>query len=222
MAIGVVLMLGFELPRNFNYPYIAANIRDFWQRWHISLSTWLRDYLYIPLGGSRNGSGRFVFAAMITMILGGLWHGASWNFAIWGLLHGLAIVVYRFRKHVPLIGLLFRGSDRTNLVLGLAITQIWVLILWIPFRADSPEDTVFFLSKMFGFGVSDGERGYPVWMLVVVILPVLVDAAAGLRVERLRRMRPQSPFVYGMAAGVAFALILLLPLDSTPFIYFRF
>jgi len=72
MAIGVVLMLGFELPRNFNYPYIAANIRDFWQRWHISLSTWLRDYLYIPLGGSRNGSGRFVFAAMITMILGGL------------------------------------------------------------------------------------------------------------------------------------------------------
>jgi alginate O-acetyltransferase complex protein AlgI len=222
MAIGVVLMLGFELPRNFNYPYIAANIRDFWQRWHISLSTWLRDYLYIPLGGSRNGSGRFVFAAMITMILGGLWHGASWNFAIWGLLHGLAIVVYRFRKHVPLIGLLFRGSDRTNLVLGLAITQIWVLILWIPFRADSPEDTVFFLSKMFGFGVSDGEHGYPVWMLVVVILPVLVDAAAGLRVERLRRMRPQSPFVYGMAAGVAFALILLLPLDSTPFIYFRF
>jgi len=149
--------------------------------------------------------------------------GASWNFAIWGLLHGLAIVVYRFRKHVPLIGLLFRGSDRMNLIFGLTITQIWVLMLWIPFRADTLADGGFFLSKMFGFGVSDGERGYPAWTLLLVMLPVFVDAAAGFRVERLRRMCPESPFVYGMAARAAFALILLLPpLVSTPLIYFRF
>lgn len=223
MAIGVALMLGFALPRNFNYPYIAHNIRDFWQRWHISLSTWLRDYLYIPLGGSRNGWSRFVFAAMVTMVLGGIWHGASWNFVIWGALHGAAIVLFRFRDRIPLIGGRSWGSATTSLVIGLALTQVWVFMLWIPFRADTLGDTAFYLSKMFGFGVSLGERGYPPWMLLVVVLPVLVDAAAGFRVERLRRMRPGSPFVYGLVAGVAFALILvLLPLDSTPFIYFRF
>ncbi|MDA0785735.1 MAG: MBOAT family protein [Proteobacteria bacterium] len=218
MAIGVALMLGFELPRNFNYPYIARNIRDFWQRWHISLSSWLRDYLYIPLGGSRNGWSRFVFAAMVTMILGGIWHGASWNFVLWGLLHGLAIVIFRFRAHIPLL-----GGRPWGVFAGIAMTQIWVFMLWIPFRADTLGDTTFIISKMFGFGLSLGERGYPVWMLLIVLLPVLVDVMAGAKVERLRRMRPGTPFVYGVVAGAAFALMLvLLPLDSSPFIYFRF
>lgn len=222
MAIGVALMLGFKLPRNFNYPYISRNIRDFWQRWHISLSTWLRDYLYIPLGGSRRGAWRFVYAAMVTMILGGLWHGASWNFVLWGGLHGAAIVVYRFRDRIPLVGGRSWGSPVVALALGVAITQAWVFLLWVPFRADSFADTTYILSVMFGAGTS-GERGYPIWMLLLVLLPVLVDAMAGAKVERLRKMRPGSPFVYGMVAGAAFALILvLLPLDSSPFIYFRF
>lgn len=222
MAIGVALMLGFELPRNFNYPYIARNIRDFWQRWHISLSSWLRDYLYIPLGGSRRGTWRFVCAAMITMILGGIWHGASWNFVLWGLLHGVAIVIYRFRDHIPLVGGRTWGSPAVTLALAVAITQIWVFLLWIPFRADSFADTAYILSVMFGGGTV-GERGYPAWMLVLVLLPVIVDAMAGARVERLRKMRPETPFVYGIVAGAAFALMLvLLPLDSSPFIYFRF
>ena len=223
MAIGVALMLGFELPRNFNYPYIARNIRDFWQRWHISLSSWLRDYLYISLGGSRRGTWRFVYAAMVTMILGGIWHGASWNFVLWGLFHGIAVLVFRYRKHIPLVGGMAWGSPATRLVLAIAITQLWVFFLWIPFRADTLADTTFFVSKMFGFGISDGERGYPVWVLIVVVLPVLADAMAGARIERFRRMRPGAPFVYGMVAGAAFALILVLqPLDSSPFIYFRF
>ncbi|MBT5945413.1 MAG: MBOAT family protein [Rhodospirillaceae bacterium] len=222
MAIGVALMLGFELPRNFNYPYIARNVRDFWQRWHISLSTWLRDYLYIPLGGSRRGAWRFVYAAMVTMILGGIWHGASWNFVLWGLLHGAAIVGYRFRDRIPLVGGRSWGSPVVALVIGVAITQAWVFLLWIPFRADTFADTAHILAVMFGAGAG-GERGYPVWMLLIVLLPVLVDAMAGAKVERLRRMRPGTPFVYGMVAGAAFALMLvLLPLDSSPFIYFRF
>ncbi|MBT3931228.1 MAG: MBOAT family protein [Rhodospirillaceae bacterium] len=223
MAIGVALMLGFKLPANFNYPYIARNIRDFWQRWHISLSTWLRDYLYIPLGGSRHGGGRFVFAAMVTMILGGIWHGASWNFVLWGLLHGVAILAYRYRALIPGFGARRRGSPLIGLIFGVAITQVWVLLLWIPFRADTFADTTYIVSAMFGGSTANGEKGYPVWMLLMVVLPVLVDAAAGLKVDKLRAMRPGTPFVYGLVAGAAFALMLvLLPLDSSPFIYFRF
>ena len=95
IAIGCALLLGFRFPQNFNSPYKAVNPRDFWGRWHISLSTWMRDYLYIPLGGSRRGRGRTYINLMVTMLLGGLWHGAAWTFVAWGALHGLLLIAYR-------------------------------------------------------------------------------------------------------------------------------
>jgi len=223
MAIGVAAMLGFELPRNFNFPCMARNIQDFWRRWHISLSTWLRDYLYIPLGGSQRGGGRFVYAVMVTMLLGGLWHGASWNYVVWGGLHGLAIIAYRYRKQIPLIGLMFgKTSTAVGFWVGLLATQIWVFALWIPFRAESFADTTDIVMAMFG-QTPGGESAIPVWMLAVVLLPVVVDAVIGHRVEQMRQVIKLPIFIYSMIVGGVFALILVLvPLSSEPFIYFRF
>ncbi len=95
MAIGTARLFGYRIPKNFDYPYSSMSVTEFWRRWHISLSSWLRDYLYIPLGGSRGGRFAFYRNLMITMVLGGLWHGASWNFVIWGFLHGLGLCAHK-------------------------------------------------------------------------------------------------------------------------------
>ena len=100
MAIGIALLLGFRFPMNFNSPYKADSITDFWHRWHISLSTWLRDYLYISLGGNRKGKIRTYINLFLTMLLGGLWHGASWNFVIWGGFHGVALAAHKFWRNL--------------------------------------------------------------------------------------------------------------------------
>ena len=97
IAIGISLLLGFELPENFNAPYTARTIQDFWRRWHITLSSWLRDYLYIPLGGNRKGRGRTYVNLVVTFLLGGLWHGAGWTFVFWGVMHGTGLAVERAR-----------------------------------------------------------------------------------------------------------------------------
>ena len=223
MAIGVAAMLGFVLPGNFNFPYIARNVQEFWHRWHISLSTWLRDYLYIPLGGSRRGELRFIYALMITMLLGGLWHGASWTFVLWGGLHGLALLGFRYRTKIPLFGRLFSGAPTLiGSVFGLVVTQVWVFALWIPFRAESFGDTVTVIMAMFG-QLSMGENELPVWMMGMVLLPVVVDAFIGSRTEALRARVAVPVFVYSLIVGAVFALILVLvPLSNEPFIYFRF
>src|SRR5205814_1229922 len=100
MAIGIALLLGYRLGINFNQPYQSASITEFWRRWHISLSSWLRDYLYIPLGGNRKGKLRTYVNLLVTMLLGGLWHGASWNFIFWGFLHGAALAIEKFLKEI--------------------------------------------------------------------------------------------------------------------------
>jgi D-alanyl-lipoteichoic acid acyltransferase DltB (MBOAT superfamily) len=128
VAIGVALIFGIVLPRNFDAPYRACSIRDFWRRWHMTLSRFLRDYLYVPLGGNRHGPNREIAAIMITMGLGGLWHGAGWGFVIWGLLHGAALIVERlWRRYLPpMPGLI-----------GWALTFTFVTCAWAFFRADS-------------------------------------------------------------------------------------
>jgi alginate O-acetyltransferase complex protein AlgI len=138
-AVGAALCLGFRLPDNFDRPYAAAGITDFWRRWHLSLSTWLRDYLYIPLGGSRHGRARTALALMLTMLLGGLWHGASWLFVLWGGLHGALLVLERVARGwrgAPAREAQARGGLR--LVLALGATFLLVTLIWIPFRAGSP------------------------------------------------------------------------------------
>lgn len=126
MAIGCALFFGIELPWNFNSPYKAADIQDFWRRWHITLSRWLRDYLYIPLGGSRSGSGRTLCNLFITFLLGGLWHGAAWTFVLWGAMHGAALALHRVWKN--------SGRSLPRLV-AWPLTLLFVNMAWIVFRA---------------------------------------------------------------------------------------
>ena len=143
MAIGIGLMLGFVYPKNFNSPYCAVSITDFWRRWHIALSSWLRDYLYIPLGGNRKGEMRTYANLMTVMLLGGLWHGASWNFVIWGALHGFFLTGERlwgkmsFYKSIPH-------------VLQVGCTFILIVITWVFFRAATPGDAIHYLGCMIG------------------------------------------------------------------------
>ncbi|MGB3493138.1 MAG: MBOAT family O-acyltransferase [Elainellaceae cyanobacterium] len=144
-AIGVALCLGFSLPDNFRFPYAALGFSDFWRRWHISLSTWLRDYLYISLGGSRKGNICTYRNIMITMLLGGLWHGASWNFVIWGGLHGIYLVIERFFRS---LGLKFR-TDITSLSIGAIVTYLAVCITWVFFRTPNFADAILLIRMMF-------------------------------------------------------------------------
>jgi len=143
MAIGLGLMLGFVFPKNFDSPYVSRSVTEFWRRWHLSLSTWLRDYLYIPLGGNRKGPRRTYVHLAATMLLGGLWHGASWNFVLWGGLHGVALALERALTPERLYGRL-PGALRTAVVFG------FVTLAWVPFRAKDFPATLDFLSRLLG------------------------------------------------------------------------
>jgi D-alanyl-lipoteichoic acid acyltransferase DltB (MBOAT superfamily) len=159
MAIGASLLFNIHLPENFNSPYKSTNIRDFWQRWHITLSRWLRDYLYIPLGGSRRGEIRTHIALLITFLLGGLWHGASWTFVIWGALHGSATVLHRLWR---------RLNFRIYAPLAWLLTFLFVNAAWVFFRASDFTIATQVLSGMAGL------HGFPTaadsWELVGGVL----------------------------------------------------
>ena len=161
IALGSAHLLGVELPENFRTPYAATSPRDFWRRWHISLSTWLRDYLYIPLGGSRNGARTMAFALMMTMLLGGLWHGASWNFVIWGFLHGILLLINRYLSSNETILSSFSSFPRMMTLASWVSTQYFVFMTWLVFRI---EDTQMLTRSMKSFvGIDSywdfGENG---------------------------------------------------------------
>jgi alginate O-acetyltransferase complex protein AlgI len=222
MAIGITNTLGYWLPDNFNFPYRAASIIDFWRRWHISLSNWLRDYLYISLGGNR-GSRLFQYRnLMLTMLLGGLWHGASWNFVLWGGIHGLALCVahawrmWRGTEHVPV-----RGAGIALACSWLA-TQALVLLCWIPFRSANFAQTLEILRAVLWLRPGAGlELAAIPWLLLFV--PVLADAfVAGS--ERLKqRAHLENPWLGYTAIGLSFLVALLFMfVGNKPFIYFQF
>jgi D-alanyl-lipoteichoic acid acyltransferase DltB (MBOAT superfamily) len=168
MAMGLALLFGIWLPKNFDSPYKATNIADFWRRWHITLGRFLRDYLYIPLGGNRNGPVRAVMALSITMVLGGLWHGAGWTYVVWGILHGLYLSVHYVWRRIG-IGL----PD----AVGWAVTFAAVVAAWVPFRADSMTDAVAMWSAMIGLNG---------WGLPPLIAAVLQDM--GIQHETTQRV----------------------------------
>src|SRR3954463_8348430 len=158
MAVGLALMLGFVLIQNFDSPYQATSITDFWRRWHISLSTWLRDYLYIPLGGNRLGEGRTYVNLMTVMLLGGLWHGASWNFVLWGAIHGGMLAFERAQ-----------GQDsshrRLPTSLRIAITFFIVCLSWVFFRAKTLGQAVSTFKSLFGFAAVTAASDAPAGMM---------------------------------------------------------
>jgi D-alanyl-lipoteichoic acid acyltransferase DltB (MBOAT superfamily) len=145
MAIGLGLMFGLNLPINFNSPYKSTSITEFWRRWHITLSTFLRDYLYIPLGGNRNGKFKRYQNLMLTMLLGGLWHGAGWNFIIWGGLHGLYLVINQVFSNFCI-----KAKIRIPNFIGVMITMLAVIVAWVFFRAETTQGAFSLLSTMFG------------------------------------------------------------------------
>jgi D-alanyl-lipoteichoic acid acyltransferase DltB (MBOAT superfamily) len=151
IARGLAKLMGFELMVNFRLPYFAVNPSDFWNRWHISLSTWLRDYLYIPLGGNRKGKGKTYRNLGLTMLLGGLWHGAAWNFIIWGIYHGLILSLYRFLGFVKLPSVM-RGMKLKSVTLrwsAMLIMLILTLLGWLIFRVESMEQFRYFIKYLY-------------------------------------------------------------------------
>ncbi len=217
IARGVSRLLGVELLLNFRQPYLARNITEFWRQWHISLSNWLRDYLYIPLGGNRRGSTLTVVNLMITMLLGGLWHGASWNFVVWGGLHGLYLVVHRLVRagHVATHQPTWGDIPAIGLTFGV------VSITWIFFRAaDFGTAADVFRALAFQSGFTD--RGDLLLVAMTLIAMVGVDLATrfGLVSSALLRQRPS--LAGAMISTALLSLLLFSGGVPRPFVYFQF
>jgi alginate O-acetyltransferase complex protein AlgI len=148
IAIGAALILGFKLPMNFNKPYFATSPSDFWNKWHISLSSWLKDYLYIPLGGSRKSNKRTYLNLAIVMFLGGLWHGASWNFVVWGMLHGAYLAIHRIIvNQFPRLSNNSFFKTKVGTVLSIFITQYFIFLAWIAFRVKDTDSMIYAMQK---------------------------------------------------------------------------
>lgn len=217
MAIGIAALLGYRFPHNFNQPYRAASLQDFWRRWHISLSSWLRDYLYIPLGGSRHGLPRMCLALMTTMLLGGLWHGASWNFVIWGALHGGVLVGERlWREYRP------ENAPRMPHLLGIIATFHIVTLSWIFFRSSTFEGALAFLGGIAG-GSWTTSTLTPLG-LGLILFGMALHFLPAHGTERIAvRVRAMPAALAGAALGLAILVIdAMRPEGVAPFIYYQF
>ncbi len=219
MAVGLGRMLGFEFIKNFNAPYLAENITDFWRRWHISLSTFLRDYLYIPLGGNRLGTRRTYINLAIVMLLGGLWHGASWTFILWGAYHGFWLSLERS---------LGKRSWYSGLPRAARIGFTWLLVLfsWVLFRAETLADAGRYFSMMCGAGKPDvgatliaAQLYTPSGVVRVVLCAVLVLWPFQAH-EWSEQITWPKTFVLVPAFGLA--LLAMFAQSFNPFLYFQF
>ncbi len=221
-AIGAALCLGFHLKDNFRFPYAAIGFSDFWRRWHISLSTFLRDYLYIPLGGNRHGAARAMINLVIVMFLGGLWHGAAWTFVVWGLLHGSYLAIERLFKAV------FKEPRWTQtwpakLLLG-AITYFAVLVAWVYFRASTFPSAARLINGMFGRHLRpDAILSTREILQVALVTAGLLIAHWSMRDTSLEAVVARWP--RWTVTGVWFLMagaIILTQGNSNAFIYFQF
>lgn len=222
MAIGLGLMLGFHFPENFNNPYVARSIQDFWRRWHLSLSSWIRDYLYIPMGGNRYGTFSTYRNLLLTMAIAGLWHGGdSWNFLIWGTAHGAALCVARAwsRSHLP----------QLPVALSWLLTLLFVMLAWTLFRAANFDNALTMYQGQFGFnGYALGDTLRLAWRpvhtlavlggILCIILPTLQSwfdgKAISARLMFLRGIWPLLAFLWCYS--------LIVSRGATPFLYFQF
>jgi alginate O-acetyltransferase complex protein AlgI len=221
MAIGLARAMGYDFSENFRHPYLAANIQDFWRRWHISLSTWLRDYLYISLGGNRRGHIRTYANLLLTMLLGGLWHGANWTFVAWGGLHGMALAAHKIFRELRRPSGDRSPPSRAGRVLAWGSTMLVVLIGWVLFRAQSFSAAFLMLSRM--FSGADGLRWIHPGAAGAFALFLLGHVSAG--IARLRPLRTVDVrTVYGAAAVLVLLLAAIIwkPEGFQPFIYFQF
>lgn len=218
IAIGVTKILGFDFERNFDLPYISHNPTEFWKRWHISLSEWLKDYVYIPLGGNRKGQVITCLNLMITMVIGGLWHGLTWNFVIWGALNGFALVVHK----------LFKGNkDKTSGVAGIISTFCFITLTWIFFRADSLGNALDIIkyAAINGTGLNQPF----LWTFVAIMVLAFEIIYSSRRTDNRKKVHYTYPImdftnIWQLAIFMTFIgiTIILANLGNTAFIYGRF
>ncbi|MGD0091942.1 MAG: MBOAT family O-acyltransferase, partial [Planctomycetota bacterium] len=241
IARGLAKLMGFELMRNFDQPYFAANVTAFWRRWHISLSSWLRDYLYIPLGGNRRGAARTYFNLFLTMFLGGLWHGPSWAFAIWGMLHGLYLAAHRLwlggRKAVDELP---AAGARCAAIHALKVLATFHLVAfaWIFFRAGSTGNAglsgfacaLQYIRGLWPFGahkhivnalsIRSDQVGQA--LIAIAALVLLIDIPQYLRRDHCVVLTWRFPWRVAVFTVLCVWLILLRETESARFIYFQF
>ncbi len=210
MAIATAGMLGYRLARNFDAPYLASSMRDFWRRWHISLSTWFRDYLYLPLGGNRGSSAATARNLWVVFLISGLWHGAAWTFVVWGLWHGLFLSLERLAD-----------PGRLGRAFGHAYTLLIVNLGFVIFRSPDLEAALRFIAGLFSPGPSGARSLSPWWWALLAVFALAQIAVAGRLFETRLRSMPDPAFALAYGAAVALAL----PFVATgykPFIYFQF
>jgi len=210
MAIGIALMFGLILPENFRRPYLAVDIRDFWRRWHISLSNFLRDYLYIPLGGSRHGAFRYAFATILTMGLCGLWHGAGWTYVVWGLWHGLGLIACRAWQ---------RFECPMPAVLSWFLTMLFVLVGWVLFRSANFTIATSILGSMFGASGFHGTLQSIALLISTAFVSVVVPSAHQIKDQS---WRPHPAFTVATAIVAIVCVFRVGKSEALNFIYFQF
>ena len=219
MAVGLGRMLGFEFLPNFNYPYISKSITEFWRRWHISLSTWFREYLYIPLGGNRCSKPRWMFNLLVVWAATGIWHGASWNYLLWGLYFFVLLMLEKF--------FLLKALDRAPALVGHIYTMFFVLVSWAIFAIEDFSHLTAYLKVMFGFGgvpLVNANLGYYLTSyLPILVVAALASTPLGVSIYRkLPRLAAQAVCVVLVLGGLVLCTAYLVDGTYNPFLYFRF
>jgi alginate O-acetyltransferase complex protein AlgI len=232
MARGVAVLLGFHLPQNFNFPYLTTSIADFWRRWHITLGDWLRNYLYFPLGGSRQGLIRTCLNLMIVMAIAGIWHGAAWGFVVWGLIHGAALVLHRITDSLS------KRSEKlkrfwqqpAGVMTAWFTTQLMVFFAWIFFRLPNLKDSWLVVTRLIGHP-ADAQFAQKVYMEAIGLQPLQIWLLLWLLVglmavaysfERILKLQLNWNVKLMLVPACLFAVWLLAPQGALPYIYFDF
>lgn len=228
IAIGAALILGFKIPKNFNKPYFAISPADFWHRWHISLSTWLRDYLYIPLGGNKKTESRTFLNLMTVMLIGGIWHGASWNFVVWGGLHGTYLIIQKLiqKKFENTVQMKFLKT-RFGKIVSILFVQYFIFLAWIPFRVRDYDFMIYSIQKylIWDFTYADTIDIISVNKLPIILIVLFIGLhfIAFKKINLYERIAGMSLKYWGIILIVIISPILLLyDLNPHDFIYFRF
>jgi len=225
MARGISRLLGIELIINFKQPYFSRNIQDFWRRWHISLSSWFREYLYIPIGGSKGTIWRTVLNLTFVMVVAGLWHGAGVGFLIWGLMHGIALALYHLARNYKLLS----DGKMSSYFLALPsilLTNFFVIILWIPFRLPETTASIDFLIRILSRQVGIFELPDLILVFQMLFLTISLDLLERiwtLELYKIRKALLARPLTFGILIGLAISLVASYSSSQvTPFIYFQF
>ncbi len=232
MARGIGVLLGFDLPQNFNFPYLSTSIADFWRRWHMTLGDWLRNYLYFPLGGSRQGLGRTCLNLMIVMAIAGIWHGAAWGFIVWGLMHGVALVAHRLTDSLSQRSPVAKQfwQQPYGVLTAWLLTQFMVFFTWIFFRLPNLKDSWFVVTRLVGhpadaqfaqkvyleaIGLQPGQ----IWLLLCSLVAVMLLAYG---FERGLKLQLNWNVKLMLVPACLFAVWLFAPQGALPYIYFDF